>query len=181
MMLPCTSATVCATRASSPGLSGRSTDTEKIRSLWINPCWTIEDIVITSIFPPLNTQTTFFPLMSICFNAATERSPEFSTIILWFSTMSRNAPISSSSSTRRISSTFSFTYGTTLSPTSFTAVPSAIVFADGSFTGSPAFRAAVILAASDGSTPITLIFGFSILASVETPVISPPPPIGARI
>ena len=32
-----------------------------------------------------------------------------------------------------------------------------------------------------GSTPMTLIFGLSIFASVDTPVINPPPPIGARI
>ena len=43
------------------------------------------------------------------------------------------------------------------------------------------FKAAVMLAADFGSTPITLIFGFSIFAKVEIPVTSPPPPIGARI
>ena len=32
-----------------------------------------------------------------------------------------------------------------------------------------------------GSTPITLIFGFKSFARVETPVQSPPPPIGTRI
>lgn len=32
----------------------------KIRSLWISPCWTTEDMVITSIFPPLKIDTTFF-------------------------------------------------------------------------------------------------------------------------
>src|SRR5699024_6200193 len=42
-------------------------------------------------------------------------------------------------------------------------------------------RAAVILAASAGSTPITLILGFSILARVDTPEINPPPPTGTRI
>ena len=36
-------------------------------------------------------------------------------------------------------------------------------------------------AAPDGSTPITLMFGFSIFASVETPVASPPPPTGTKI
>ena len=36
-------------------------------------------------------------------------------------------------------------------------------------------------AAPSGSTPITLIRGLSIFAKVETPVASPPPPIGTRI
>ena len=35
--------------------------------------------------------------------------------------------------------------------------------------------------APSGSTPITLIFGLSIFANVETPVHSPPPPIGQRM
>ena len=178
---PCSSAIVFATRTSSPGLSGRSTDTEKIRSLWINPCCTMDDMVMTSILPPLKIQTTFLPVRSICFKAATERSPEFSTTILWFSTISRNAPTSSSSSTVRISSTFSITYWSVFSPTVFTAVPSAIVFALGRVTTWPAATAAFILAAAAGSTPITLILGFSIFASVEIPVISPPPPIGTKI
>ena len=65
-----------------------------------------------------------------------------------------------------------------VSPTLFTAVPSAIVFALGRVTGLPFSNAAVILAAAAGSTPITLILGLSIFASVEIPVISPPPPIG---
>ena len=95
--------------------------------------------------------------------------------------MSRNAPINSSSSTRRTSSTFSLTKGRILSPTAFTAVPSAIVLALSSCTTSPAASAAFILAASAGSTPITFIFGFNILASVATPETSPPPPIGTKI
>ena len=46
----------------------------------------------------------------------------------------------------------------------------ATVFKDSSMQFAPA-----------GSTPITLIFGFSIFASVLTPVRRPPPPTGQRI
>ena len=40
---------------------------------------------------------------------------------------------------------------------------------------------AFMQAAPAGSTPITLILGLRSLASVDTPVASPPPPIGTRI
>ena len=56
------SAIIEATRTSSPGLSGIRTDTVKILSRWIKPCCTTEDMVITSIFPPLKMDTTFFIL-----------------------------------------------------------------------------------------------------------------------
>ena len=59
----------------------------------------------------------------------------------------------------------------------FTAVPSAMVFALESVTGCLSFNASVILAAAAGSTPITFTFGFRSFVSVDTPVISPPPPI----
>ena len=38
-----------------------------------------------------------------------------------------------------------------------------------------------LITAPAGSTPMTLICGFNSFASVETPVASPPPPIGTRI
>lgn len=38
-----------------------------------------------------------------------------------------------------------------------------------------------LVTAAAGSTPITFTFGFRSFVSVDTPVISPPPPIGARI
>ena len=56
-----------------------------------------------------------------------------------------------------------------------------MVFALESVTGCLSFNASVILAAAAGSTPITFTFGFRSFVSVDTPVISPPPPIGARI
>ena len=76
---------------------------------------------------------------------------------------------------------FSFMYGKIFVPGVLTAVPSAIVLALGSVMTSPAFNEAFMQAAFSGSTPITLILGFNIFASVLTPVASPPPPIGTRI
>lgn len=58
-----------ATRTSSPGLSGRSTDTVKIRLLWTSPCCTTDDMVITSIFPPERMDTIFLPFTFNCFTA----------------------------------------------------------------------------------------------------------------
>ena len=134
-----------------------------------------------SIFPPLKIETTFFPSGFKCFKAATVRSPEFSTSILWFSKMSRNATINSSSSMVIISSKFSWRYGKIVSPGVFTAVPSAIVLTPFNVTGCPAFKDSWRQFAPAGSTPMTLIFGFNILARVETPVESPPPPTGTKI
>ena len=61
---------------------------------------------MTSMLPPERIETTRRFSAGRCFSAATVRSPEFSTIILWFSTMSRNATISSSSGTVMTSSRF---------------------------------------------------------------------------
>ena len=72
-------------------------------------------------------------------------------------------------------------YGKIFSPGVFTAVPSAIVLALGKVTTCPASKLAFMQAAFSGSTPITLILGFKSLASVLTPVASPPPPIGTKI
>ena len=63
-------------------------------------------MVMISMLPPLRTLTTFLSLQSIWRRAATVRSPEFSTTILWFSTISRKATTSSSSDTVTISSRF---------------------------------------------------------------------------
>ena len=138
MTFPCSFAITVATRTSSPALSGSRTDTVKIRSLWIRPNCTTEDMVITSMFPPLKIDTTFLSFTSRYFRAATVRSPEFSTIILWFSTISRKATIRSSSSMVMISSRFFCRYGNTFLPGVLTAVPSAIVLTFGSVTTSPA-------------------------------------------
>ena len=181
MTFPCSFASVSETFASSPGLSGSNTETVKIRSRKISPCCTTEDIVITSMFPPLKMDTTRLSLTFKCFNAATVSSPEFSTIILWFSTISRKLTISSSSVTVIMSSRFFWIYGKILLPGVFTAVPSAIVFTVGSVVTFPAANEACIQFAPAGSTPITLIFGLSSFASVDTPVDSPPPPIGTRM
>ena len=43
------------------------------------------------------------------------------------------------------------------------------------------FKDTCMQLAPAGSTPMTLIFGFSSFASVETPVASPPPPIGTKM
>ena len=125
--------------------------------------------------------TTRLSLTFKCFNAATVSSPEFSTIILWFSTISRKLTISSSSVTVIMSSRFFWIYGKIWLPGVFTAVPSAIVFTVGSVVTFPAANEACIQFAPAGSTPITLIFGLSSFASVDTPVASPPPPIGTRM
>ena len=61
------------------------------------------------------------------------------------------------------------------------AVPSAMVLTPGRLTTWPAFKDSCIQFAPSGSTPITWIFGLSIFASVDTPVHSPPPPIGQRM
>ena len=131
--------------------------------------------------PPLSIETTLLFLHLRCFNAATVRSPEFSTIILWFSIISRKFTISSLSSTVIISSIFCCIYGNTTLPGVFTAVPSAIVSTFGRVTTSPALIDACIQLAPAGSTPITCILGLSSLASVDTPAASPPPPIGTSI
>ena len=94
-------------RASWPGLSGSSTETVKMRSRMTSPCWIREAMVITSMFPPERMLTTFLSRNSRCFKAATVRRPEFSTIILWFSTMSRKATMSSLSLMVMMLSTFS--------------------------------------------------------------------------
>ena len=135
---PFASAMMEATRTSSPGLSGRSTDTVKIRLLWTSPCCTTDDMVITSIFPPERMDTIFLPFTFNCFTAATVKRPEFSTTILWFSTISRNATIKSSSGTVMMSSRFFCKYGNNFVPGVFTAVPSAIVLTVGSVTTFPA-------------------------------------------
>ena len=80
-----------------------------------------------------------------------------------------------------ISSTFFWMYGKIFSPGVFTAVPSAIVFTLSSVVTSPRRTDSCIQFAPAGSTPITLIFGFKSLTKVETPVASPPPPIGTKI
>ena len=54
-----------------------------------------------------------------------------------------------------------------LSPTLFTAVPSAIVFVVSKETTSPASKAALMLAASIDSTPITCIFGLTACGNEE--------------
>ena len=95
--------------------------------------------------------------------------------------MSRKLTTSSSSSTHMTSSRFSLRYGKTLSPTSRTAVPSAMVLAEGIFTAWPASRAAVSEGAPAGSTPITRIFGLYSFAKVATPQARPPPPTGTRM
>ena len=66
-------------------------------------------------------------------------------------------------------------------PGVLTAVPSAIVLTVGSVVTFPFFKEACRQLAPAGSTPITLILGLRSLASVDTPVASPPPPIGTRI
>jgi len=55
----------------------------------------MEEIVSTSIFPPLRTETIFFPFSLIFLSAATERTPAFSATILCFSTNRRKDYISS--------------------------------------------------------------------------------------
>ncbi len=181
MTLPCASAIVDDTFDSSPGLSGKSTDTVKMRSRKISPCCTTEDMVMTSMLPPLSMATMRLSDTPRCFRAATESSPEFSTIILWFSTMSRKATTSSSSSTVMMSSRFFLMYGKISVPGVFTAVPSAMVSTLFRVVTFPAAKDACIQFAPAGSTPMTLILGFSSLASVDTPVASPPPPIGTRM
>ena len=133
------------------------------------------------MLPPDKIDTIFLFLTSNCFNAATVNRPEFSTIILWFSTISRNDTTKSSSGTVIISSRLSLTNGKIFSPGVFTAVPSAIVFTEGSVTTLPASIEAFMQAAPSGSTPITLILEFISFASVATPHASPPPPIGTKI
>ena len=96
----------CATRTSSPGRSGSSTLTVKMRSRLMRPDCTTDDIVMTSMLPPESTETTFLPVKSRWRSAATVSRPEFSTTILWLSTMSRKATTSSSSSTVMMPSRF---------------------------------------------------------------------------
>ena len=136
---------------------------------------------MTSMLPPLRIDTTLLPLTFRCFNAATVKSPEFSTTILWFSTISRKLTTSSSSVTVMMSSRFFLMYGKILLPGVLTAVPSAIVLTLGSVVTLPASKDTCIQLAPAGSTPMTLIFGLRSLASVDTPVASPPPPIGTRM
>ena len=66
-------------------------------------------------------------------------------------------------------------------PGVLTAVPSAMVLTVGSVVTFPASKDAFIQLAPAGSTPMTLIFGFNSFARVDTPVASPPPPIGTKI
>ena len=179
--LPLTPAMIPDTLHSSPGLSGSNTDTVKIRSLKIRPCCTTEDMVMTSILPPLRIDTIRLSFTFNCFKAATVSSPEFSTIILWFSTISRKATTRSSSSTVITSSRFFCKYGKILLPGVLTAVPSAMVLTFGRVVTLPFFKDTCMQLAPAGSTPMTLIFGFSSFASVETPVASPPPPIGTKM
>ncbi len=80
-----------------------------MRPRWMRPCCTTELMVITSMLPPERIAATRLPSAGRCLAAATVSRPEFSTIILWFSTMSRKATMSSSSSTVSISSTLSRT------------------------------------------------------------------------
>ena len=67
--LPLASAIIDATLTSSPGLSGRRTDTVKILLLCTRPCCTTDDIVITSILPPERIDTIFLSFTSSCFKA----------------------------------------------------------------------------------------------------------------
>lgn len=63
-------------------------------------------MVMTSMFPPESTLTTFLPVQSKWFRAAMGSRPAFSTIILCFSITSRKASTSSSSSMVMMPSTF---------------------------------------------------------------------------
>ena len=89
--------------------------------------------------------------------------------------------MSSLSSTVIISSMFFCIYGNILLPGVLTAVPSAIVSTYGSVVTFLFFSETCMQLAPAGSTPMTLMFGFIILASVDTPVARPPPPIGTRM
>ena len=96
-------------------------------------------------------------------------------------TISRNATMSSSSSTVIISSKFSRIYGKILLPGVFTCSTICNRIYTLSVTTSPALNEACIQFAPAGSTPITLIFGFNNFARADTPVANPPPPIGTKM
>ncbi len=66
------------------------------------------------------------------------------------------------------------------SPAWRTATPSAKSPTVSSTTRSSAARAAAMLAASAGSTPMTLVSGRMNLMKVATPAARPPPPIGTN-
>ena len=106
MTLPLASATIWATRSSSPGRSGSWTEKVNTRPRLISPCCTKEATVITSMLPPERTGTTFLPLHFRWYRAAMGSRPAFSTIILCFSIMSRKASTSSLSSMVMMSSIF---------------------------------------------------------------------------
>ena len=80
-----------------------------------------------------------------------------------------------------ISSRFFWIYGKILVPGVLTAVPSAMVLTVGSVVTFLFVRDYCMQFAPAGSTPITLILGFNSFTRVETPVESPPPPIGTRM
>ena len=92
-------------RKSCPGVSGRSTEKQRIRPRETKPELMIEEIVTTSILPPETTQATFLLRVLSFFRAANGKTPAVSAINLCFSININKASIISSSLTSIIPST----------------------------------------------------------------------------
>src|SRR6476661_948314 len=132
-------------------------------------------------FPPLSTQTTFDPagaLISPCNSAATGAAAAPSTTSLQCDMTQIIASKISLSGSVTMSSTKRCTMEKLFSPTRFTRSPSMMQSILSSVTTCPASMLRFMPGPSEDSTPMILIFGFNCFSAMDTPEISPPPPIG---
>ena len=131
------------------------------------------------MLPPESTATTGVPkCCGWSSTAATAAAPAGSTTSLARSTRASTARDSESSETVSISSTWSRTAANGRSPGRPTAMPSAIVFIEGSCCGRPASSEGGYAAAPAACTPTTRTSGRLALTAIATPASRPPPPVG---
>src|SRR4051812_12038796 len=168
-------------RASEPGRSGTRVKSTRRRPASVS--WRRATVASrpASTLPPLRT-THVVPrgAAAVCppMSAATPTAPAPSTTSFAFSMQSTIASATSSSGTTTTSSSQCRTSGRVSSPGRFTAMPSAIVSADGTPTDSPRRNDSANAATVSTCTPTTSTSGRCALIAIATPLDSPPPPTG---
>lgn len=130
--------------------------------------------------PPDIRQATFFPFIGTLSKsaAATETAPAPSATNFCFSIRASIAVEISSSVTVTISSTYFSHRLNVVCPGVFTAIPSAMVLTERRVQISCSALELIIDGAPAACTPYIFILGFKDLMAKETPLISPPPPMG---
>src|SRR4051812_30867650 len=175
------SPTHASSRASEPGRSGTRVNITSRRPASVS--WRRATVARrpASTLPPLS--TTHVVPRGAAFvwppsSAATPTAPAPSTTSLAFSMHSTMASATSSSGTTTTSSSQRRTSGSVRSPGRLTAMPSAIVNAEETPTGSPRRSDSANAATVSTCTPTTSTSGRCALIAMATPLDSPPPPTG---